>query len=194
MRIVVDAGNGAGGFFAALLASLGADTTGSQFLDPNGLFPNHAPNPEDADAMAALSAAVVRSGADLGLIFDTDCDRGAVVGPDGQEINRNRLIAALAAIVLKECPGGTIVTDSVTSTGLAEFIRVGYFTSFLLSCNLSYFSFIHHSFVMLRLSCLVLSCLVLSCLVLSCLVLSCLVLSCLVLSCLVSSCLVILCV
>ena len=45
MKIIVDAGNGAGGFFAdKVLARLGADTQGSQFLNPDGMFPNHIPN------------------------------------------------------------------------------------------------------------------------------------------------------
>jgi phosphomannomutase len=42
MKIAVDAGNGSGGFFATdVLAPLGADVSGSQFLDPDGTFPNH---------------------------------------------------------------------------------------------------------------------------------------------------------
>ena len=72
MKIFVDAGNGSGGFFAEkILAPLGADTTGSQFLEPDGIFPNHIPNPEDKVAMAAKKA-VLENHADLGLIFDTD--------------------------------------------------------------------------------------------------------------------------
>lgn len=42
---------------------------------------------------------------------------------DGREINRNRLIALAAAIVLEDAPGGTIVTDSVTSSGLKTFLE-----------------------------------------------------------------------
>ena len=123
-HIVVDAGNGAGGFYASeVLAPLGADVEGSQFLEPDGRFPNHIPNPEDADAMDSVRDATVRAGADLGVIFDTDVDRAGCVGPDGREINRNRLIALAAAIVLEKDPGGTIVTDSVTSSGLKEFIE-----------------------------------------------------------------------
>ncbi len=53
---------------------------------------------------------------------DTDVDRAAVVDSSGQEINRNALIALISAVILKEQPGATIVTDSVTSDGLAEFI------------------------------------------------------------------------
>lgn len=54
-KILVDAGNGAGGFFAIkILKPLGACIEGSQFLEPDGTFPNHIPNPEDPEAMEAL--------------------------------------------------------------------------------------------------------------------------------------------
>ncbi len=123
-HIVVDAGNGAGGFYAdKVLAPLGADTTGSVYLEPDGMFPNHIPNPENALAMASISDAVINSNADLGVIFDTDVDRAGCVDPDGVEINRNRLIALAAAIALENEPGSTIVTDSVTSSGLKTFIE-----------------------------------------------------------------------
>ena len=123
-RIVVDAGNGAGGFYASeVLAPLGADTLGSQFLEPDGRFPNHIPNPEDEEAMASICAATLANEADLGVIFDTDVDRAGCVDSSGREINRNRLVALAASIVLDQNAGGTIVTDSVTSTGLREFIQ-----------------------------------------------------------------------
>lgn len=125
LKIVVDAGNGAGGFYASrVLEPLGADVSGSQFLEPEGSFPNHAPNPEDKKAMESFSARVKETGADLGIIFDTDVDRMAVAGSDGKEINRNGIVA-LAALLCEEGPcgeKGTIVTDSITSTQLAEFL------------------------------------------------------------------------
>ncbi len=81
-RLVVDAGNGAGGFYAnQVLAPLGADISGSQLLDPDGGFPNHIPNPENPQAMAS------------------------------------------AAIALEDAPGGTVVTDSITSDGLHNYIE-----------------------------------------------------------------------
>ncbi|GKA43715.1 phosphoglucosamine mutase family protein [Tanacetum coccineum] len=123
-HIVVDAGNGAGGFFAGkVLEPLGAIISGSQFLEPDGLFPNHIPNPEDKAAMKAITQAVLDNKADLGIIFDTDVDRSAAVDSMGREFNRNRLIALMSAIILEEHPGTTIVTDSVTSDGLTTFIE-----------------------------------------------------------------------
>lgn len=123
MHIVVDAGNGAGGFFATrILEPLGADISGSQYLEPDGLFPNHVPNPENGEAMKAISECVLKNKADIGIIFDTDVDRAALVGPDGMHINRNTLIALISAIILEDSPGATIVTDSVTSEGLTRFL------------------------------------------------------------------------
>ena len=123
-KIVVDAGNGAGGFYANdVLKPLGADITGSQFLEPDGRFPNHIPNPENEEAMASVCAATVKAGADLGVIFDTDVDRGGAVDSRGEEINRNRLVAIASAIALEGNPGGTIVTDSITSDGLKTYIE-----------------------------------------------------------------------
>ncbi|MGL4451932.1 MAG: phosphomannomutase/phosphoglucomutase [Sarcina sp.] len=124
LKIIVDAGNGAGGFFASsVLEVLGADIEGSQFLDPDGNFPNHIPNPENKEAMKSISDAVIVSKADLGIIFDTDVDRAAIVDKTGREINKNSLIAVISAIILEETPGTTIVTDSITSEGLKEFIE-----------------------------------------------------------------------
>ena len=122
-RIVVDAGNGAGGFYVdKVLKPLGANTDGSRYLDPDGSFPNHIPNPENKEAMESITEAVKQTNADLGIIFDTDVDRAGAVLSDGSELNRNRIIAMLAAILLREHPGTTIVTDSITSDGLAKFI------------------------------------------------------------------------
>ncbi len=123
-KIVVDAGNGVGGFYAAdVLELLGADIRGSQFLEPDGMFPNHIPNPENEEAMASVSKAVIDNNADLGIIFDTDVDRAGAVDSQGMEINRNRLVALASFIALENNKGGMIVTDSITSSGLKDFIE-----------------------------------------------------------------------
>jgi phosphomannomutase len=124
LRIVVDAGNGDAGFFVnSILNPLGADTTGSQFLEPDGMFPNHIPNPENKTAMAAIRSATVNNHADLGLIFDTDVDRMSAVFHTGVEVNRDAIIALVSAILAPSYPGGTIVTDSVTSDRLTVFLQ-----------------------------------------------------------------------
>lgn len=122
-KIVVDAGNGVGGFFVSkVLAPLGADTAGSQYLEPDGNFPHYIPNPENAEVIASLSNAVRAAKADLGILFSADAERVGAVDQYGNLFNRNRLIALMSAIVLSEKPG-TIVTDSITSDGLTKFIQ-----------------------------------------------------------------------
>ena len=123
-HIIVDAGNGAGGFFVdKVLLPLGANTEGSQFLDPDGTFPNHEPNPDNKAAMKSLQRSIIAYDADLGIIFDTDVDRSAIVDDEGNVFNRNNLIALVSAILLKEQPGATIVTNSATSQHLEQFIK-----------------------------------------------------------------------
>lgn len=124
MKITVDAGNGSGGFFAEkVLAPLGADVSSSQFLKPDGQFPNHAPNPEDKKAMAAICQQVCTCGSDLGLIFDTDVDRSSAVDEHGSEISRNGIVAMAAALIADQHPGTTVVTDSITSKQLTTFLE-----------------------------------------------------------------------
>lgn len=124
LHIVVDAGNGAGGFFVTkILDELGADTSGSQFLEPDGMFPNHEPNPENKAAMESIVQATLENHADLGLIFDTDVDRMSAVLSDGTPLNRDAIIAMMAAILAPENPGSTIITDSVTSDRLTDFLE-----------------------------------------------------------------------
>lgn len=124
LKILVDSGNGASGFFVdKILKPLGADTAGSQFLEPDGHFPNHIPNPENKDAMNSIRNAVLKNKGDLGLIFDTDVDRMSAVLDSGEEVNRDSIIAMTAAILAPENPGSTIVTDSVTSDRLTVFLE-----------------------------------------------------------------------
>ncbi|MCH5190678.1 MAG: phosphomannomutase/phosphoglucomutase [Oscillospiraceae bacterium] len=123
-KIAVDAGNGVGGFYAEkVLAVLGADTSASQFLDIDGMFPNHIPNPENKTAMEFIRKATVENKCDLGVIFDTDVDRASCVDETGEEINRNSIVALASVIALEGNFGGTVVTDSVTGDGLHSFIE-----------------------------------------------------------------------
>lgn len=123
-KIAVDAGNGVGGFYAEkVLAPLGADVSASQFLEIDGMFPNHIPNPENSVAMDFIRNATVENNCDLGVIFDTDVDRASCVDEKGEEINRNSIVALASVIALENNHGGTVVTDSVTSDGLHDFIE-----------------------------------------------------------------------
>lgn len=123
LKIAVDAGNGVGGFFVEnVLKPLGADTAGSIFLNPDGNFPNHIPNPENKNAIECIVEATKKAKADVGIIFDTDVDRVAFVDECGKEITKDRFIALASYIALENNKNGVIVTDSVTSDNLKTFI------------------------------------------------------------------------
>lgn len=124
MNIMVDAGNGAGGFYAGeVLAPLGADVSPSMNLEPDGNFPVYVPNPESKVMIDSASERVRETGADFGIVFDTDVDRAGCILSGGRELNRNRLVAMISAVILENEPGAVIVTDSVTSAGLTKFIE-----------------------------------------------------------------------
>jgi phosphomannomutase len=139
LKIVLNPGNGAGGFFQTVLENLGADCTSSIHLDPDGTFPHGVPNPEDDRMMLETLQTCEQAQADLGIMLDTDADRCGFVVPrtvtqdattgaitkrsDYEPLNRNRLIALLGVVFSRSDPGSTVVTDSVTSEGLTTFLE-----------------------------------------------------------------------
>lgn len=133
LKIVLNAGHGSGGFFNKVLQELGADMSASVHIEPNGDFPVYIPNPESKNMVDETTQICEASNADIGIMLDTDADRCGFVVPrsttaDGQNSNyeplhRNRLIALLGVIFSQAAPGCTVVTDSVTSEGLATFLQ-----------------------------------------------------------------------
>ena len=133
LKLILNPGNGAGGFFQSVLEDLGADVSASINLEPDGSFPNGIPNPENAKMLEQTVSVCVKEQADLGIMLDTDADRCGFVAPrtindvskirsDYEALNRNRLIALLGVVFAKEKPGCAVVTDSVTSEGLSFFL------------------------------------------------------------------------
>jgi phosphomannomutase len=129
LSIVLNAGNGSGGFFAKVLSDLGADVSGSVHLEPDAAFPVGIPNPEYKPMIDETIRACQQARADLGIMLDTDADRcGFVVPMDRsytayEPLHRNRLIALIGVMFSQSHPGCAIVTDSVTSEGLTLFLN-----------------------------------------------------------------------
>lgn len=116
-RIIVDAGNGIGGFFAyKVLVPLGADITGSQ-----GLTSNEPLSIDTKAAIASVCEIVKNSEADLGLVFNADASKVSIIDKGGKAFSRNDFIALISAILFEE-QAGSVVTDSTTSEELAKFI------------------------------------------------------------------------
>lgn len=126
LRVVVDCGNGTAGYFAPdFLRRLGVEVS-ELFCEPDGNFPNHTPDPEDAKTLRELQKRVVADGADLGIAFDGDGDRLGVVDERGEIVAPDRLIILLARDLLTRRPGAEIIFDGKCSNILAtEIVKAG---------------------------------------------------------------------
>ena len=128
LRVVVDAGNGMGGFTvpavlgeAAGLPALPLDVD-AMYFELDGTFPNHEANPIDPENLRDLQARVREVGADLGLAFDGDADRCFVVDERGEIVSPSTLTALIAARELAKHPGSTIIHNLITSKAVPEVI------------------------------------------------------------------------
>jgi phosphomannomutase len=119
-RIGWDAGNGAGG---PVLEKLVKRLPGEHFLlytEVDGRFPNHHPDPTVEANLADLKALVAEKNLDFGVAFDGDADRIGAVDSLGRVIWGDQLLIILAAPVLKDEPGATIIADVKASQTLFD--------------------------------------------------------------------------
>jgi phosphomannomutase len=123
MKIVIDSGNGVAGASApGIFRALGCEVI-ELFSEVDGNFPNHHPDPSKPENLQDLMAALVTSGAELGLAFDGDGDRLGIVTRQGNNIFPDRQIMLFAQDVLSRVPGGTILFDVKCTQRLAPAIE-----------------------------------------------------------------------
>lgn len=116
LKVVVDGGNGMGGFYAPDILRQQGHEVVEMYCEPDGTFPNHHPNPEKAENMQELAAKVVEVGADVGLAFDGDADRVGVVDERGNHISADKIMAWLATDILPRFPEGAKFVGDVLSS------------------------------------------------------------------------------
>ncbi len=128
LRVVVDAGNGMGGYTVpavlgdAALPALPL-TIVELYFELDGSFPNHEANPLEPANIVDLQRAVVAEGADIGLAFDGDADRCFVVDAAGRAVSPSAITALVAARELAKAPGATVIHNLITSHAVPEVIR-----------------------------------------------------------------------
>jgi phosphomannomutase/phosphoglucomutase len=123
LKVVVDAGNGMGGFIGApLYRDLGCEVI-ELFCEPDSRFPNHHPDPTVVENMEFAVRAVREHKADLAIAFDGDADRIGVVDEQGRIIFGDQLMIIFAREILKENPGATFIAEVKCSQTLFDDIK-----------------------------------------------------------------------
>src|ERR1700722_4691703 len=111
LKVAVDGGNGCGGVVAEpLMQQLGAHTFGI-YIEMDGRFPNHHPDPTVEENMRDLIAEVAKRKADIGIAYDGDADRVGAVDENGRVVWGDELMVAFSRAILKEQPGAAIIGD-----------------------------------------------------------------------------------
>jgi phosphomannomutase len=128
LTVVVDAGNGMGGYTVPAVL-------GDALFDPlplaivplyfelDGSFPNHEANPLEPANLVDLQKKVVEVGADIGLAFDGDADRCFVVDATGQPVSPSAITALVATRELRKAPGAPVIHNLISSRAVPEIVR-----------------------------------------------------------------------
>ena len=123
LTVVVDAGNGMGGFTVPAVLSGLPLTIHPLYFELDGNFPNHEANPIDPENMRDLQRAVLEFKADIGLAFDGDADRCFVVDEKGDIVDPSTITGLIAVRELAREPGSTIIHNLITSASVPEIVR-----------------------------------------------------------------------
>ncbi len=123
LKIALDTGNGVGGpLMEKILKKLSVEYEGL-YLEPDGRFPNHIPDPIVPEYMEKLMNTVKEKGYDLGIGLDGDCDRVGVITDKGELLFGDKFLALFVPEVLKEYPGAPIIFDVKCTKGLIDVIK-----------------------------------------------------------------------
>ncbi len=127
LKVVVDAGNGMGGYTVpavlgdAVLPALPL-TIVPMYFELDGSFPNHEANPLEPKNIVDLQQRVVDESADLGVAFDGDADRCFVVDAEGKPVPPSAITALVATRELAKHPGSAIIHNLITSHAVPEIV------------------------------------------------------------------------
>ncbi len=111
LKVVVNAGNGGAGLALDALEPHLPFEMIKVHHEADGNFPNGVPNPLLEENRPPTTAAILESGADLGLAWDGDFDRCFFFDNTGRFIEGYYLVGLLAETFLLKSPGAKVVHD-----------------------------------------------------------------------------------
>jgi phosphomannomutase len=123
LKVVIDAGNGMGGFSVPKVFENSSFEIVPMYFELDGTFPNHEANPIEPANLVDLQKRVLAEKADLGIAFDGDADRAFFIDEKGQSISPSAITALIAKRELKREPGSTIIHNLITSRSVAEVVK-----------------------------------------------------------------------
>jgi phosphomannomutase len=122
LKVVLDAANGmAGVYLPPVLERIDIDAVPC-FLDPDGRFPHHEPNPLLEENREFIENAVIENGADVGIAWDGDADRCFFIDEKGGFVAGDFLTALLARHILGQVGPSTVVYDLRASWAVRDAI------------------------------------------------------------------------
>jgi phosphomannomutase len=123
-RIVIDAANGmAGAMLPPVLERLPQVDAVRCYFEPDGTFPNHAPNPLLPENREFIVKKTLDEGAGFGVAFDGDADRCFFVDDTGEFVPGDFATALFADSFLEKEPGAKIIYDVRASWAVPDTIE-----------------------------------------------------------------------
>lgn len=120
LKVAVDTANGVVGLFIERLFEKTLIKIDGIYLEPDGRFPNHEPNPLKEENLSDLQRLVVVKGCDFGVAFDGDGDRCRFITEKGDIIGADIITALVAKQKLRDEKGAKIVYDLRSSRVVPE--------------------------------------------------------------------------
>jgi len=123
LRVAADGGNGVAGVAVPdAFARIPAELTGL-YLEPDGSFPNHHPDPLRPENLVDLEALMRSQSHDLGVAFDGDADRAFFIDDELRPLPGSTVTAIIASWFLSSHPGSKIVHNLICSKAVPELVR-----------------------------------------------------------------------
>jgi phosphomannomutase / phosphoglucomutase len=127
IKVVLDCQNGAASLIAPKLIGKLATLTATIHCDPQAGYPFERPDPQHAANLVPLQASVRENNADLGIAYDGDADRVAIVDHNGDYVLADYVLALFARSMLSEAEhvGAKVVFDVLSSSTVYDEVIKG---------------------------------------------------------------------